>query len=142
MLYVAYGSNIPSRELLVRCPSAKFVGKGYIENYKLRFNMYADVSPSVGDRVPCVVYDITNDKDWEMLDYYEGYPTLYTKHNVSVTLENIGDIDVECVVYEMVDNFKIVDKLPSDSYINRVLVGYEEYKLDVNYFKTALVNAR
>lgn len=36
-LYIAYGSNLNLRQMKYRCPTAKLVGKGTIENYELQF---------------------------------------------------------------------------------------------------------
>lgn len=36
-LYVAYGSNLNKDQMQWRCPRAKFVGTGVIEDYELQF---------------------------------------------------------------------------------------------------------
>ena len=36
-LYIAYGSNLNLEQMKFRCPTAKLVGKGTIENYELQF---------------------------------------------------------------------------------------------------------
>ena len=36
-LYIAYGSNLNLKQMKYRCPTAKLVGKGTIENYELQF---------------------------------------------------------------------------------------------------------
>lgn len=34
-LYIAYGSNLNINQMKYRCPTAKLVGKGVVENYEL-----------------------------------------------------------------------------------------------------------
>ena len=36
-LYIAYGSNLNLEQMKFRCPTAKLVGKGIVENYELQF---------------------------------------------------------------------------------------------------------
>ena len=36
-LYIAYGSNLNLKQMKYRCPTAKLVGKGVVENYELQF---------------------------------------------------------------------------------------------------------
>ena len=137
MLYVGYGSNIPSNEMFSRCHSAKYVGKGYIKDYELKFNFHADIDYKKGSKVPCVVYEITSKYDIENLDFYEGYPHYYDRHNVDVILDN-GE-NLECVVYEMTPKAKQPSS-PTHEYFYRILKGYKEYELDENVLKTALKN--
>lgn len=92
-LYFAYGSNLSSRQMLRRCPSARSVGRGYLDRWRIAFDGY---SASWGGAVADVVRD---DKSWvegvlyEMsardvlkLDTYEGCPTSYVRRRLHVTL--------------------------------------------------------
>ena len=36
-IYCAYGSNMNLEQMSHRCPNAKVIGKGKLENYKLTF---------------------------------------------------------------------------------------------------------
>ena len=36
-LYIAYGSNLNLKQMKYRCPTAKLIGKGVVENYGLQF---------------------------------------------------------------------------------------------------------
>ena len=36
-LYIAYGSNLNLAQMKYRCPTAKFIGTGILENYELQF---------------------------------------------------------------------------------------------------------
>lgn len=132
MLYVAYGSNIGS-EIKNRCPSAKAIGSGYILGYELNFYYYADIDINSVSNVPCVVYDIA-DEDWDMLDYYEGYPTLYGRHYVDCI---VNGEHLKAIAYEMNFNHKKYS-MPSNSYFDRVVAGYMEFGLDLKYLKERL----
>ena len=49
-LYIAYGSNLNLKQMKYRCPTAKLVGKGIVENYELQFKgmphcSYATIAP-------------------------------------------------------------------------------------------------
>ncbi|MGN1126625.1 MAG: gamma-glutamylcyclotransferase family protein [Ruminococcus sp.] len=49
-LYIAYGSNLNLKQMKYRCPTAKLVGKGVVENYELQFKgmphcSYATIAP-------------------------------------------------------------------------------------------------
>lgn len=138
MYYVAYGSNIPTEEINSRCYNPKFVGSGYIEDYKLVFNYHADIEVSNGDKVPCVVYEI-DDTELKGLDFYEGFPRYYGRHNVLVTLktEYGKEFKIKALVYEMQIENK-VRREPDYSYVNRIMNGYREFKLDETYLLDAL----
>ena len=76
-LYVAYGSNLNKRQMKGRCPGAKFVGTGVIENYALQFKgslygAHATIAPQEGSFVPVGLWTIQS-RDENRLDMYEGY---------------------------------------------------------------------
>lgn len=35
--YIAYGSNLNLRQMAMRCPTARLLGTGLVENYELQF---------------------------------------------------------------------------------------------------------
>lgn len=62
-LYVAYGSNLNKQQMKGRCPDAKFVGTGVIENYELQFKgslygAHATIAPKEGASVPVGLWTI------------------------------------------------------------------------------------
>ena len=80
MKYIAYGSNMVEEQMAVRCPDARLIGTGYISGARLEFYLHATVEET-GDqrnRVPVAVWEI-NQRDEQMLDRYEGYPSYYIK---------------------------------------------------------------
>lgn len=77
-LYFAYGSNMCAAQMARRCPGALALGVGLLEGYTLRFPRrgaiwdggIADVTPSPGDRVFGVRYEIS-DEELAVLDTHE-----------------------------------------------------------------------
>ena len=74
-LYVAYGSNLNKQQMRHRCPSAKPVYTGYLNNWELVYRgsktgSYATIRRKKGDRVPVVVWGIQH-SDERNLDIYE-----------------------------------------------------------------------
>ena len=63
-LYIAYGSNLNLNQMKYRCPTAKLVGKGTIENYELQFKgmpncSYATIAPCIGKSVPVALWNFS-----------------------------------------------------------------------------------
>ena len=68
MLYFAYGSNMNWLQMQNRCPSARFLYRAVLPDYKLAFTRksvkrgcgVADVVPARGQNAWGVVYEISN----------------------------------------------------------------------------------
>lgn len=89
-LYIAYGSNMDTRQMAVRCPKAKLIGTSEVEGYRLLFKgsktgAYATIEKAEEYKVPVLVWEIT-EEDERNLDRYEGYPNFYYKKDVSVSV--------------------------------------------------------
>ena len=80
MLYIAYGSNISSNRMHQRCPSARFVTKGFLEDTALCFHYYANIEPVEGYTTPAVLWDIP-EAEIRALDRAEGFPKHYSKEH-------------------------------------------------------------
>lgn len=122
--YAAYGSNMNLGQMALRCPTAKVIGKGYVEGYELLFrgswNMaVATIEKKKGSRVPIVLWEIEPSDETE-LDRYEGYPFLYKKEDIKVKTEK-GT--VEAMAYIMNGGRSI--GVPCLSYLNTIAAGYE-----------------
>ncbi|MCL2213487.1 MAG: gamma-glutamylcyclotransferase, partial [Oscillospiraceae bacterium] len=55
-LYIAYGSNLNHRQMAMRCPTARLVGTGVVEDYELQFkghpeSAFATISEKTGESV-------------------------------------------------------------------------------------------
>ena len=136
MLYCAYGSNCNLEQMGYRCPNSKRIGVGVLNGWKAVFNIHMDIIKTDNDKdiVPVVVWNIA-DKDWKMLDMYEGYPSYYVKEIVNVILEN-GETE-EAIVYVMADNRKGIYP-PASSYFNCIVKGYMDNGINTDYLFDAL----
>ena len=141
-LYIAYGSNLNMRQMYGRCPGAKFLGTGVIENYALQFKgspmgAHATIAPQEGASVPVAIWRIQK-RDETNLDRYEGYHKpgycYYDKEQIPVKFEN--GMQIKGMVYIM-DKTKDFG-FPSVGYYHTVLQGYRDCGLDTNVLEEAL----
>jgi hypothetical protein len=80
MLYFAYGSNLDSRQLLQRCPSARFVAVAKLPDHRLAFTRCAkdrgcgtcDGLPEPGQEIWGVVFELS-EAEFGRMDESEGY---------------------------------------------------------------------
>jgi gamma-glutamylcyclotransferase (GGCT)/AIG2-like uncharacterized protein YtfP len=122
-LYIAYGSNLNLPQMAMRCPSARVVGATLMRNWRLLFRgaregAVATREPCRGESVPVLVWAITP-QDEAALDRYEGWPYLYRKESVRVTLNGK---QVRAMVYIMNEGRPLGE--PSPRYFVTILDGY------------------
>ncbi len=122
-LYVAYGSNLSLTQMRRRCPTARVVGLAELMDYELLFrgrreNAFATIEPKQGSCVPVMIWKIQGD-DELALDRYEGYPHLYEKKQVEVSM---GREQMEAMVYVMTPGQSF--GRPSSRYLNIIREGY------------------
>ena len=133
MKYIAYGSNMVEEQMAVRCPEARLIGTGYISGARLEFYLHATVEET-GDqrnRVPVAVWEI-NQRDEQMLDRYEGYPSYYIKDRWWVHM-NDGSV-IEGMIYLM----KLIRKSPPHTqYYDGIANAYRRLGLS-SQIKTVL----
>ncbi len=139
--YLAYGSNLNLEQMANRCPTAKMAGAATLENYQLLFrgghaNAVATIEPQKGGSVPVMLWDITP-ADEVALDRYEGWPFLYRKEKVCVTLNKKR---VTAMVYIMNEGRPL--GTPSCYYYNIILQGYQSARFDVDILKQAVRNSK
>ena len=132
-LYVAYGSNLDKEQMKYRCPSARPVQSGYLDNWQLIYRgsktgAYASIHYKKGCRVPVGLWEITK-HDERFLDRYEGYPIFYQKKNIFVHLG--GGSKVKAMVYIMRSDAS--PGAPSKQYLRTILRGYADFGLDESY---------
>lgn len=90
--YLAYGSNMSVEQMAYRCPRARIIGTGILENWRLMFKgdhittSFATIEQWQGYKVPFVLWDITRRHEMK-LDIYEGYPKHYQKKYVDVEVD-------------------------------------------------------
>jgi len=122
-LYFAYGSNMNHRNMQVRCPKAKYIGKKTLPDYELVFRSVADVQEAPGKSVEGALFEITKDCE-EALDRYEGFPNLYIKRYVD-----------DIMFYTMVDKDYVHP--PSMHYLTTIIQGYKDCEISTD----CLINA-
>ena len=141
-LYIAYGSNLNKRQMNGRCPGAKFIGTGVIENYALRFKgspygAHATISPQEGSVVPVGIWRILK-RDEKNLDMYEGYHErgycYYDKEQIPVKMSNGMELNGMVYIMDRAKDFG----LPTKGYYYTVLQGYRDCGLDVKVLEKAL----
>ena len=136
-LYGAYGSNMSNEQMAHRCPNAKVIGTGMLENYKLTFRGkykgVANVESCKGKSVSIVLWEITDDCE-TALDLYEGFPTFYIKKQVEITVD---DKPTKAMIYVMVEEYTNLASKPTDYYFNVIARGYYDNGLDYEPLQTA-----
>ena len=133
-IYFAYGSNLNLNQMAHRCPTAKVVGAGMLNGYKLIFNRVASIELDASQSVPVGIWEI--DEYCEAsLDLYEGYPRLYRKEKVYVRFDGQ---EVEGMIYIMNSTGK---KPPSNSYYQTIRTGYRDIGLDGKYLAAAYIDS-
>lgn len=130
-LYVAYGSNLNLAQMAHRCPNARVVGSGELKDYQLTFRGVATIEPEQGATTPVGVWEITP-MDERALDIYEGYPHLYRKETVSVT---VREQTLQAMVYIMNEG---EPRMPHQGYYDIILQGYRDVGLDPKALQAAL----
>ena len=135
--YVAYGSNLNKRQMMMRCPDAKPVGTGYIKGYELLFKgsktgAYLTIEKKKGSKVPIAIWRVSIE-DEISLDRYEGYPTFYYKADLKIELE---DKTIDAFVYIMHEYRPL--GVPSDYYVGTCLEGYLDFEFNPLYLTKAI----
>ncbi len=134
-LYIAYGSNLNLRQMAIRCPTAKPVGKAMLKGWQLTFRGVATLEPKEGAETPVGIWEILP-QDEIALDRYEGFPRLYRKEIAEVELKGKT---VKAMVYLMNDGLPC---LPSKWYLDSIAQGYEDVGLDTVHITKALEDTR
>lgn len=135
--YIAYGSNLDLSQMSYRCPTAKVVGATMLTNWRLRFrgeaNAVATIERSAGYKVPVLVWQL-QPKDERALDEYEGYPHLYRKETLRIT---VGGKRIYAMVYIMNEE-RHPYGAPAESYLSTIRAGYMTAGFDEVYLQHAI----
>ena len=145
--YIAYGSNLNIRQMKFRCPTARIIGTSTLPDYELLFKgsktgSYLTVEPKKGESVPVAVWE-TTEADEVALDRYEGFPTFYYKAEMELPIIGIRTGKVrkrKVYVYIMHEDRKL--GLPSRSYIETCIDGYNDFGFDDEYLWNAVKASR
>ena len=131
MLYFAYGSNLHHFQMKRRCKDSVYLKKINLNGFKLTFRSKyraADIEPKKNSIVPGGLFEISK-SDEKKLDVYEDYPILYKKMYFNYFGKKI-------MTYIMPK--KTTFKNPTTRYLNIIVQGYKDCKLDEKYLNKAL----
>jgi gamma-glutamylcyclotransferase (GGCT)/AIG2-like uncharacterized protein YtfP len=136
-MYIAYGSNLNLKQMSYRCPYAVIAGAAALKNYRLLFRgrrsgAVATVEPCEGESVPVLLWKITP-RDETALDIYEGYPNLYRKETLEVSLDGRK---IKAMIYIMNEKYPV--GVPNEGYYKTIAEGYQSSNFDVSVLDEAV----
>lgn len=137
LYYFAYGSNMSSRRLRRRVPSARPIEMARLSGHRLAWHKKGgdgsgkcDIAMAEGDDV---VYGVLYSIDWAekaILDGFEGRG--YGQKQVDLWLPDRGDVVSAMTYYALVVDSTYV---PYDWYRDHVLIGAREHGLPEHYVR-------
>ena len=137
--YFAYGSNMSSKRLVARVPSAKALGVYTLSNYRLAFHMSSQDGSSKcnahytgndQDQIIGVLYDIESQHK-SALDTVEGLGVSYDIKYV--TIKNQTNQNLQAFTYVSLPSRLQPQLSPYTWYKNHVLIGALENSLPQDY---------
>ena len=140
MIYFAYGSNMEAARIVKRCPSAKFLFKAKLPDFRLDFTRFstgnqcgvADIIRDLSATVWGVVYEI-DDKDKTALEKFEGVPVrAYEPCTVEVQPDGDRARSIQATTYVVVTKLDPRPK-PDAEYKARIVNGAKHWKLPAEY---------
>jgi len=147
MLNFAYGSNLDFKQARTRCPSAQFISKALLPDYRLCFPRngvargcgVASVEPADGEHVWGVVYDIA-DVDVSKMDKAEDFDpnrpheqNSYNRVQIPVLLD--GNVNMPSTVSIYIAVPQANPLLPNANYRDTIIRGARAWELPVDYVK-------
>lgn len=144
--YIAYGSNLNINQMKRRCPTARVIGTGFIEDYELLFKGsktggYLTIEKAEGKSLPVAIWKVT-ELDEQALDRYEGYPTFYYKADVEIDIKGIKtgkEYRKKAFVYIMHEDRDV--GMPSKYYVMTCLEGYKTFGFSHKYLEDAILKS-
>lgn len=130
--YFAYGSNMDTQQMAVRCPGARLIGTARLHEYLFLINAYgvATVVPVPGAIVQGILWELTPD-NVDSLDIYEGVEGgLYFKEYVNVESENCSIINA--LIY-IASNSTPAKPAPPSFYLQRIQTAAQKHGFTVDY---------
>ena len=132
MLYFAQGSNLNHFQMKRRCKDSNFIKKYELKDYRLTFRSKyraADIELKKNSIVPGGLFEISK-SDEKKLDVYEDFPNLYKKYYFSYYGKKV-------MTYTMSNKTKFM--YPTERYLNIILQGYNDCKIDAKNLKKILL---
>lgn len=140
--YIAYGSNLNLAQMERRCPTAEVVGTAELKNWRLWFrggthSAVATIERERGFSVPVLVWKI-QPRDELALDRYEGWPFLYRKETLRVTVNGKRIYAMVYIMNEAGHPYGV----PAVDYLNIIREGYESAGFDQQTLDDAVKNSK
>lgn len=125
-LYIAYGSNLNLKQMGRRCPTAEIVGTTSLRGWRLMFrggcrSAVATIERAPKYNVPVLIWRLQTG-DEHNLDIYEGWPHLYRKETLRITVNRQR---VYAMIYIMNEKGHPYGT-PSKGYFDTILEGYKD----------------
>lgn len=140
ILYFAYGSNMLTQRLAVRCPSARSVGVAYAPNHALEFSKKnADTSgkatlvPYENAKQYGVLFHISRD-ELSTLDAIEGVGFGYERNDVFSVISASNGERLLATTY--IATTPEQGLKPFDWYLALVIAGAQQHNLPTNQLET------
>ncbi len=130
--YFAYGSNLSLAQMQARCPGSKHIMRAVLHGYRLVFVWkakrwggcgVASIQPDPDHQVPGLLYSMTHG-DVEILNGFEGFPTIYQHHHVRVT--RADGAECAALTYRNADDSP---NPPAKGYFDTIWRGYRHFGL-------------
>ena len=145
--YIAYGSNLHRERMGARCPGSQAIGTAEIKGYRLAFKgretaACLTIEPCRGSTVPAGIYSVT-EEDEAALDRYEGFPWIYHKEEMTLTVTGIGDgkkTRKRAFVYIMDEQRDY--GTPTQRYMDICREGYADFGFDEGILQKAYEESR
>lgn len=123
-LYIAYGSNLNLTQMKYRCPTAEVVGTSELKNWRLWFrgcgqSAVATIERGKGFSVPILIWRL-RPRDELALNRYEGWPQLYRKEMLRITVNGKRAYAMVYIMNEAGHPYGA----PSRAYFNTIREGY------------------
>ena len=141
--YIAYGSNLNVRQMLMRCPDSRMIGTATIPDYRLMFKgsktgSYLTIEEAPGYKVPVGFWEVS-ERDEKSLDRYEGYPSFYYKKELMLPIKGIRSGKIrrrKVFVYIMHEEREL--GIPSSVYVRTCVAGYRHFGFDLKHLRLAM----
>ncbi len=137
--YFAYGSNLNHGQMKQRCPTAKFIKRVFLKDYRFCYDGYssrraggtANIIPAKDGIVWGALFAI-DEKCLTALDGYEGYPHFYQRKEFEVN-DDAGE------AYHATAYFHEARQpsLPSENYRQIIFEGARQCELPEAYIREA-----
>ena len=137
MRYFAYGSNLNVRFMQIYCPSAAFLMKAELPNYRVDFLHYSEkrqggissIIETPGEMVHGVIYDVKDD-EIKAMDILESVPEGLYRRETFLVLGEDGS-------WQAADLYHVTNPRgpypPSKGYLEDMIEGAKEHGLEPVY---------